>query len=507
MKRGWTLFALFALFALLAVGALSPYLATGYYQDDSINCLLPTYLDERHLTIGTFIRQSIGHWVFEEARLFPLTLAASYSVWYWIRDLGLYRAFQVSLVVGNLLLFAAWILELGGGPRLAVLASTIVLGLFQLRDFHDPVASYAGLMQIAFALGLGTLWFWLRYEKTSARWQLAASWLCYAAALLFYEAELVFAPLVLGWTLASQKPRASRWGHGAITLAYLAAVALLRLHYPRAYAGTEGLLRLKALGTFAFQLSAALPLSYPIFGRSGFYDLGTLASAELWSGAAALVLGTTFALLGPGLGRLPPQPLAPAAESRLRRAGWLLLVAPAALVALSAKYQDQVTRPGIGYLPVYFSCFGLALLVALGLRETRRWQLASAAVACLVAFNFSTNRIAAERLNRYWKYPREALERALDQGLLADLRPGDALVLDTVYNWATPDLFLRHAGVVPRLTYRWEYVRGNHPAGERSWLLGGLPEDRGHGSIRISPIERIEGDRLIARAASREFRF
>lgn len=471
---------------MLSLAVLSPFLATGYYQDDSINSVFPTYLRLRGLTLGQFIAGGIGHWMFVEARLFPLGLAVSYSVWYFITELLAYRWIQVGLVVSNVLLLGALIRELGGGLRHALVASLLALSLFQLRDYHDPIASYTFLMQIGMCLGSAAVLLYSRFLRTASVAALSGSWILYASGLLLYETELAFFPVFLYLALRARPSKElgvfGRWGHLLITALYLGTVMVLRLTGGTVYGGTQFKLGLRAASTFLFQFSAALPLSYPIFGRSGFFDWATLASSEFLTITALFIFAAGGFFFYRVL-RLTLQEPESRPGSSLRVLGWSLAILPAASIAISQKYQDQVNRPGIGYLPVYLSYFGVAVLLARVVARTRRPRLVAGVFGIVLATTFSTNRIAADRINQFWKYPRVMLEKALEAGLFSKLEPNSRIALAQPYYWISPDLVAHYGGKSVRL----ESLRASAP----TYLLSIHVRSPQKGEVALALIDQV----------------
>jgi hypothetical protein len=472
--------------ALLAIAVLSPFLSTGYYQDDSINSVFPAYLGIRGLSLSQFIAGGIRHWLFVEARVYPLGLTIGYSTWYFITHLLSYRIIQVGLVVTNVLLLVELIRAMGGGIRRALAGGLIALGLFQLRDYHDPIASYTFLMQVSFALGGGAVLLFLRHLKAPHPWLLASSLALYGCGLLHYETSLAFFPVLLFLALRLRRggggTRADRWGHVVITAFYFAVVLALRLTRSTVYNGTQIKVGLRVFKTFLFQISAALPLSYPIFGRSGFFSAKTLTSPEfLTLGAFAIFVAGAYAFYLALRQTASPSP--DRLNSQLRVFAWSLVLVPSVLVALSHKYQDQVNRPGIGYLPVYLSYFGVAILLS-GILTRTRWPRAFSALFGLVlAMTYSTNWIAAGQLNLYWKDPRAVLERALDAGLLKNLEPEARVVVSPSYNWISPEFFFYHGVKSIRLEGLSTDSKGAHllriragQAGQGEAVLGTIDE-------------------------------
>ena len=91
------------------------------------------------------------------------------------------------------------------------------------------------------------------------------------------------------------------------------------------------------------------------------------------------------------------------------------------MIAITQKYQDEITRPGLGYLPVYLSYFGSALIISfLIIKNTpqKKVILTSSILGSLATLTFTINLMATSALNHIWKDPREMLEDAFQKKIL-----------------------------------------------------------------------------------------
>jgi hypothetical protein len=121
-------------------------------------------------------------------------------------------------------------------------------------------------------------------------------------------------------------------------------------------------------------------------------------------------------------------------------------------MTLSPKYQDEL-RWGIGYIPVFFSCFGIATMLLAGMRLVRGRPALALVVAVLLgaggAVSFAANRQVVERINRDLRYPRELVEDSMRRGLAPCLPEGSTLIVAGNQPWLTPatasSFFRQHA--------------------------------------------------------------
>ena len=491
----------FALWSLFAIALLLPYFTTGYYQDDSLNSSLVGLLQLQHQTITQLIQQEITRWITTTGRFFPLSLITSYSVMYFVPDLTTYRWLHMAWVAADLLVFFALIHNLSGNFRIALLSVLITPTLFQLRDYHDPISSYAYLLQVAMFLGSSSLLLLTRFRKTSETWTLVGSLALYACALLLYETNLVFFPplFYLAWTYrGTGNTLLARWGHAGVTGLYFLMTFALRALFPPQYNGVQITLGLKALKAFLFQLSAALPMSYAFFGRSGFYTFETLISREFltWSAFGVFILASilSFALLRKPVNATNEH--LPLSDPRgMKVLGWSLLLIPTAMIAISEKYQNQINLIGLGYLPVYLSYFGLAILVTPALIRTRHPLRVACIIGMIAAFTFSTNQIAADRLNRQWKFPRIISEKALQSGLVNSLPSGPSGALVLIYPqqvWINREFIQQHAGKDIEVQHLNAFINRPIPSNRPVYILLSRTKNEGDGVVIFSKISGLE---------------
>jgi hypothetical protein len=145
---------------LMALFILFPYLQTGYYGDDMLNSLTPGALAlERQSSLSVAL-STARSWIVGSGRLYPLSALIAVPAWNFLfAHLIVYRICAVLLILSNLWIFSATLRRLGVDTRIATLAAIGATGLFQIRNYHDPITSYALLLQILFLMGMGAVFF------------------------------------------------------------------------------------------------------------------------------------------------------------------------------------------------------------------------------------------------------------------------------------------------------------------------------------------------------------
>jgi hypothetical protein len=140
--------------------------------------------------------------------------------------------------------------------------------------------------------------------------------------------------------------------------------------------------------------------------------------------------------------------------------GACFLIFPPALISISQTWQSWVS-PGKGYIPVYFSYFGLAALVAplllelvrncskvqkkFNIRESIQIQeiVKIGLTVCLgwiLMKNHLSNQNIAEIMDETYKYPRDLLTESYDAGIVKGSLPGAVFLTPVRAQWNTKNL-------------------------------------------------------------------
>jgi hypothetical protein len=396
-------------------------------------------------------------------RWYPLVIY--YYPVFFAFDRGAYKAAIFTLVLVNILLYGALVKSISRTTSLAMMAMLLPALFFQFRQYHEPILSYYGLMQLEAALILASLLIFVKYLQTE-RWQwLALSVLLYALNLLLYEALyfLFVAHAILAvhsWgSIRSRKVLNALAPFLLITTLNLLIVVTIRSLFSVQYEGSRlSMDPFMWAITFAKQAFAAVPLSY-VWTRGEFLD----DVASLFSKPRLLITWVLGALLfGHVMRRLSQESSAATNFHFIKCLGALGIVIwlmPGVLVSASSKYQSEL-KWGTGYLPVYVSYFGTMTLVLSGVgllmpRITQRHIprafigcCATALFAVILMVNLAANESVVQAYRNVELRPRRLLEEALHTQLLQGVPPGSYLICDEPLRaWESPAFFKMHSGI------------------------------------------------------------
>ena len=476
-----------AAMSLVALSLL-PMLVSGFFGDDEANSLMTAKLlaMKGQSLVGLMMQEIIG-WMTSVGRFFPLSEYARILFLAVDGNPVTYKIILMALVLLDAALLYALLKRMvgqGGLPTVAVLAFSATL---QFRFYHEPILSFSGLLPIITAMVLAALLSFVRYLDSRDRRLLLVSVAWFATSLLMYEVAL---PMCLVFVLLAavyparatfaQTMRAS-WMHLVAAGGAVGIVLVLRygFHFVPTTADKVSGYQLNfspvpVVLTVIKQMVAAVPL-IPWGARMVASSLG-LANRQLFGSPLtylrvdpilSLVIATVF--FGVGLLVLRPfltrrDHAAPPAFRAMVIVGLGFLVLPNILISLAARHQLGVGW-GQGYLPVYMSSIGVAILIATALDWVARSRVPRLAAAILPvvlalgfglvgAINFDNNRLAVEALNRGDFYSARVAANAVSAGLLAPVPDGAWLLSNVESAWQVTDFYRLHgnkplAGAAP----------------------------------------------------------
>jgi hypothetical protein len=381
-------------------------------------------------------------------RWFPLQ---SYRVLvFWYLDRVAYKTTLILSVIVNLLVMGYMVHLLTDSGHLALMSMLLGPLFFQFRwRYHDPFLAYHFVHQVEVLFILLSLVFFVVYLRRQNLILLTGSLLSYLVCLLVYEAAYSFwlVHLLVAWKHFGK----GQWKSIAVktspflllALANVGIAMVLRIVYPVSYEGIQAHLSLFAWAeTFFKQVYAALPLTYSLHHWWFFRDPLAYARA-CWPTemlTIAILWGTLWYLVSDQL-VIASSGSGTERDSGLGLLGVGLWLLPAPLIALSAKYQNELSRLGVGYLPVYISYFGLMMgTVALAGKgvEAIRLQRRNVQTLCILgtamigsfvcAVNYNNNRIAVAMLQKSYMGDRDVLESAQKHGFMEPVPDGAQVI-------------------------------------------------------------------------------
>lgn len=422
------------LILLLIFICLQPVLSGGFAWDDAFFSVEAQVMRVTGEPIFARVWKEIVDYV-RIGRINPFA-TFHFLEFYFIPDAFAYQLMLVLLTLLDGFLFYRFLRLWKMDAGIAAGALLVVPLCFQLRLYHDPLNSYYGLMQVMFCELMLALIFFIRFLREKKRKYLILSLIPFVMGLMTYEMFFPLTALFLIPALVHEKKpfpalrKVLPYILIAVLLFGLSMLLRMNITEETAYNGTTFSLDIgKILQTFSHQVGAAFPLRYRTAGYDtamfGHYipwysifntSAGVFLRSIQWQDLLACFV---FILVVFSIRR----------ES-LRFSGaaavfaFLLWLLPGLVISLSWKYQEELC-PGLAYIPVYFSYFGMALLLfeavmlAGRLFRPQTLRLLLSGIGCAVLLiTLQDNRRISSMLNDIFLYPRQTGEAALRAGIL-----------------------------------------------------------------------------------------
>lgn len=417
---------------IIALLILRPFYSNGFWFDDSLNSQMRSMLHRFDTSLLDFSLQVTIVWIKNAGRLL-LGWINIYTMFYVFYEPRWLRGLSMVFLLCHVALFAWVLMQLKASLRFIGLACMVLIGLFQIRGNHDPVAAYAGFYQTLGIQLMGAVALLLHWRRTHKAWHLLCSSLIIVWSLTYYEINLVYYPfaLLVVWTeTRGAERRASLTTLLIPFLAFLSVALWVKKNASAIYPGADiGSLEGFPMA-FLRQLHSTLPGSfYATVGNGDFAPtdlvIQAIHSRSSWT---VLLLGALviFAMLR------KTEPIR-AIDPMIWPFALNLLITPALLISMSARYQTEIAW-GQGYLPVYYQYFGMAIfLTALLAFAARHSTFLRAALPCVLgsylALNLQINTNMKQRLDLTFREPVESLKRDLRNGLLDSVQSGDVVTI------------------------------------------------------------------------------
>lgn len=440
--------ALSLLILMVIALVLSPMLNSGFISDDSWSSTLSSYPNLRTMLAATY-EQILTQLKFHGHLGILSTLLGNAVYFFTQHDVLLYKIFILAMIVINIGLFEHFINRLSLSRILGLMSIISLPLLFQFRNYHDPILSFAGQQQLILTTLLISLLFLLDYFDTGKKSKFWLSVLFYFLCLQVYEntySFFLFHLLVI--FLKAERKDFIKLSLPFVVLPVLLATILVgfKHYHPSTYPGTAVSFDIfRIFQTFLKQISAAFPFSYVLFfiNKTISYDRYSIYHHDIPHLLLLVFSSTTFvyyfcktALIGD---RVFP-------VKYILFFGLLFLLVPGMIISLSQKYQEELTW-GIGYLPVYISYFGTSLLIAVLLSFVLKHVVGKKMLGytiglflgllfcSAIAINYVNNRIVVDNLNYTFLYSRGIIEEAAKNGLFKPVENSSLLYINGNHHW------------------------------------------------------------------------
>ncbi len=418
----------------LAMFVLLPALHTGWMADDAFYSALTGILAADRVTLWQAMAHSFHVWFSGNGRFYPGLILEKYVVFDLFTNLVIYKIFLVAATLAALDMFRRCV-QVYTTPAFAALSVVCAAALLLVHGYQDALIAYNAMPQLVAVAMLGSF---MAFRATLAgrnRLAVAISVGLYALAALTYEDAyllcalypLLARPSTVSWRVAIRKTIPYLAIGAGLALFELALHGRLKLPPDALYAVNAD--PVPFLKTAFYQITAALPLAYWLADPLRSLPFASIAVFAVFAVVSWLALR---AVERSNPKRLPLW------------TGVLSAILPAIPVALLVKYQHEL-RLGLGYLPVFFQTFGVALLLASAATAAARSRfgsgarIAAALLLGVVGMGAYATNLQVVRAQEPARAARAAFESALAKGLVKSVPDGATISLPKTFDWIDYD--------------------------------------------------------------------
>ncbi len=497
--------------------SLFPLLKSGYYFDDSINSYTKGIIKYENKSLWELTYFYFISWIKNQGRFFPFAWYV-YTVYTVLNSLILYKIFILISVVINIFLFSCILIKISGSKSITYLCILLIPIMIQFRYYHDPVLSYHFLLQILLSSILLSLIFFHKYLVNKSLNSIIISCGFYLFALCTYEISYVFFVLYFILALFISKNVVKSFKFTApffgLAIFFIGLSFYLRSGLKSFGDGyTINIDFLLYLKTLFVQTISSFPLSYFIFNPSGIFSHDIMHIIENIA-LADLVLGSFIFYFTIIIIKKIEQKLN---YLFLLTFGLFLAILPGVLISSAPKHQSMVI--GIGYLPVYIQYFGITIIIiaiiAFIVNKFSYPKLKIFATICFAALlsltsmiNIQNNRLVVEKLNIELLYPREILQKSLENAILHDIPKGATIITENENSWDNKYFYYLYTNNKYNVINKNEFIiRRNQEdlnenyallkmAGENVYIVKYFSINEENGYAKVGKIDNIIFDKL-----------
>jgi len=435
-----------SLLVLWVIYVLFPLLGVGFISDDSYN----SQISGRNLVDGLSFWEDliieVKAWLIEAGRFSPFA---------WFYTKGLYslqpssyivKSITLTIIVLNVLFYTKIVHFITKSRRLSYICGFMVPLLFQFRMWHDPIIGFTFLIPMLSMFLFASLLVLTKYLENNQAKTISLFIFLHVISLCTYELSYIFIVFYILIVLFS--PSKKNWGKPIIlsiftTIAHFFLILLFREADSSTYPGSNINFDFEMIfSSFLIQVASAFPLSWKIASGPAHESLSKIIYSVLIIFAIfSFFIASQFYKIKYELTKIN-------SSNKLLIFSLALLLLPAVPVALTGHQAELVNAGyGYGYIVVFMQYFGavaLFLIIVNYLKKISSYiflpmhKLTYLTLVFFIIFSVGyftrlENSFVAEEVNKFYKYPRDLLDKSIDSGILNHLSADSLLIRNERY--------------------------------------------------------------------------
>lgn len=434
-----TLSICFLLFAYYSVLLFSSY--TG---DDIYNSCIRGNCNEMNIGIWQYIFTQAKGWL-QGGRVYPMAMLV-YLIFYIFNSIFKYKGFLLAITLIDIYIEGCILKKITKSLFWKNLGMLVLGLLFPVYMYGgvNCLSTFGGLVQMVLFWGLLAIVEELKYYENGEKKELWLSAFFAMCSMLTYEIGYIFPCILFIMALFKSKKMSETFrsqipnfllcgGLGIFTLIWM-------MSHKARYPGVELKLNLQNIWeTFKIQFTGALPMINWNKADRPWYITERWISESYENMQFTTVFIVIFAIILTGycLVKIEYVKIPISQRMALMSVGIVMWVIPSLLIALSAKYQEELMNSNLPYLPYMLEMAGVGLFL-IGLFGGRYGKiifgilLTAAIIIFIPVYRYGA--ILENETNRpIYGRPREILIEATENGMFSDVEENALIVLDNRY--------------------------------------------------------------------------
>tara|TARA_Y100000816_G_C26104948_1_gene586809 strand:+ start:406 stop:2151 length:1746 start_codon:yes stop_codon:yes gene_type:complete len=427
----------------LSIYFLYPLLNSGYISDDAYNSLIRGSMLEKNITFFQYLIELNWGWLNGSGRLYPIEHISQTFLFYFVDNLVIFKLIKLLVIVFSIYYFKKYINILTNSNEIGNLVFLTLIIFFQFRQWHDPILGFAILIPLICLFLFSSLYYFQLYLNNKNRKNLIKSLLLYICLILTYEISYLL--IIIFFITAYYKSNSIKLSiyETKYYLFILFSALIITIYFRLTIDGAgypsidKNLSIINFLKAFFIQIISGLSFSYFVRLKIDYFQ--NLEIIDLF-------IIFYFIIYCKLLINLKKLSLDNKSIILIFIIGLMIIFTQSFMVAISGHKTDVIKMGiGFGYLPVLIQYFGFTLIyISIFLFVTNKFQnqlflkLFTIIICILISLNglinLTNNRYVVHETNKFYKYPREILKKALKNVSSNDLIKSEIIIR----NWRYP---------------------------------------------------------------------
>jgi len=414
-------------------------LNSGYFSDDAYSMQIKGILRYENQNLFHYTLKTIFGWAIGSGRILVFS-SYQYILFYLIENLILYKILVLLVLIKVFILFFLINKHIFKSKNLSFLITIISIFSIQLREFHDPILGFHGLIPFLAFFYLLQLYSLIIYEQKKIKGYLFFSLSLFFISTFMYEISFlfIFFNFILLNLIFKNYKNTLNFLRFHIYIFFFTILCFLILQIRVHFFSQTGVPDYKILiennftkdvfEVLFYQISSSFPLTYFFKNILNYnYDINFFKYYSIFLLTFSILV--FFCYKTKILNKVH---LEKYDNSRIAYCAAFFLFAPALLIIISP-HKEEVLNYGFGYGYIFnfFSSFGIGYIALLIVNVFKDYAIK--ALIFLIFLIAPTNSISNIKTilnsNFIYKYPNRIISNAVNKGIFKNFYNDDTVII------------------------------------------------------------------------------